>query len=168
MKPHFLLALCLGGLLMISGCGVREGETAAVAMAAPAATTAAPVIARTAISNVRQPEATPTANPALATAVAMAVTAEAQSAALLPLSTLDSVRSFDMSGYKSYAWTIVDAPDGAASSEGVVIKQGSDQEVALNLGQLSQQFPVAGVYRLRLTLVDLQDQLTVREFTYTR
>lgn len=126
--------------------------------------TATPIVAPTADPSSPDVLATAMAGPDVATAIAIAATAEAETAALLPLSPEDQALTFDASNVSHYSWTIIQAPDAARASVGTVLKQGDDQQVALDLDQVEQFFPAPGTYTLRLTLVDKQGQVSERDF----
>jgi hypothetical protein len=166
------LGVCwLAAALLLSACGAAASRTAADAPGAAAGalvqqTTAA--VAPTIDPASPDALATAVAGPEMATAMAMAASADSEGAALIPLPPDDPAVVFDMTNIKSYSWVITGAPEEAKDRESMVIKQGTDQEAALDLAALDQYFPVAGHYTLRLTLVDTQDQTIVRDFALTR
>jgi hypothetical protein len=47
----------------------------------------------------------------------------------------------------------------------MVIRSGTDQNVRLGLDEVEQYFTIAGVYTIRLTIVDTQDQTITQDFT---
>jgi hypothetical protein len=64
-----------------------------------------------------------------------------------------------------YKWTIVDAPAGAESVKGQVIREGSSGNVSLEPADYAQYFPTAGSYTVQLTVTDNAGQSSNTNFT---
>jgi hypothetical protein len=59
------------------------------------------------------------------------------------------------------------APTGASSVVGQVIKEGSSGNVSLNPDDYTKYFPTAGDYTIRLTVMDAKGTTSNDDFTVT-
>jgi hypothetical protein len=143
--------------------GLSVKNTAEVA-ASPIPATATTLIAPTVDSQSADVLATVVKGPEVATADALLSSSDATAAALLPISPAELSQLVVASNIKHYTWSVIQVPDGASISVGQVIREGTDQNISLNLNELDQYFSVEGVYTLRLTLVDTTDQTSTEDF----
>jgi hypothetical protein len=108
--------------------------------------------------------------PEAATAEAMtnaAVTAAADDVTIKQGEALVLDASKSVGDIKDYKWTIVQAPTGAASVVGQVIKEGSSGNVSLNPDDYTKYFPTAGEYTVRLTVTDAKGATSNDDFKIT-
>jgi len=174
-KP--ILCMIFGAAMLISACGANSAPTvqqAATAVNAPEASTAE-ALASTAVN---APEAgtaealagTAVNAPEAATAEALtneAVTAAADDVTIKQGEALVLDASKSVGDIKDYKWTIMQAPTGAASVVGQVIKEGSSGNVSLNPDDYTKYFPTAGDYTIRLTVMDATGTSSNDDFKIT-
>jgi hypothetical protein len=188
-----IVCMIFGAAMMISACGASSAPTvqqAATAVNAPEAGTAE-ALAGTAVNApeastavalastaVNAPEAgtavalagTAVNAPEAATAEALtneAVTAAADDVTIKQGEALVLDASKSVGDIKDYKWTIMQAPTGAASVVGQVIKEGSSGNVSLNPDDYTKYFPTAGAYTIRLTVMDTKGTTSNDDFTVT-
>jgi hypothetical protein len=190
---RLIVCMIFGAAVVLSACGANSAPTvqqAATAVSSNEAGTAVS-LAGTAVNApeagtavalagtaVNAPEAataealagTAVNAPEAATAEALtneAVTAAADDVTIKQGEALVLDASNSVGDIKDYKWTIMQAPTGAASVVGQVIKEGSNGNVSLNPDDYTKYFPTAGDYTIRLTVMDAKGTTSNDDFTVT-
>ncbi|HEX6289809.1 MAG TPA: hypothetical protein VFZ66_11490 [Herpetosiphonaceae bacterium] len=159
-----LKLLFVGMLLVLAACGPAEVEQGAnEAASAVSSASIPPGAEQTAAAALNDP-----------TAQALLEQAGAELEGLVPSDlrlqrdqplVLDTTR--EVAGVTNYKWTVSQAPAGAESAKGQVIRENSNGKLTLEPADYEKYFPVAGDYTidLELTFTDGTKQTVPLEVT---
>ena len=161
-------------LVALAGCGPADVETGAN----EAVATAAALVPPDAVATAAAIASDPTVEALAATAEAALSSPDVQAALDEAFAGLNQVTitqgealTFDalssIPDVTNYRMTIVDAPEGAAASEGQVIKEASGGNISLNPNEYEQYFTTAGDYKVRLDVTSSGNRTATHEFTIT-